>query len=409
MNLLEKYNKTRQRTIELAKKISVEDSCLQVNYDVSPVKWQLGHTTWFFDEFVLKTYNKDYDYYDESFLRLFNSYYENKGEKFDKYKRYMISRPSYNEIMDYRNFIDNEINKFIPTMNNKDAEYVLQLGLNHEQQHQELILTDTKLNLFYNPNATFYNSMPIKKSIKKDMNFYKIDEGLYDIGHCQTDVNEFALDIEYGYHKRYIEECQIADRLVTNGEYLEFIKDGGYQDFNLWHADAWAFINRKRIKDPLYWIKRDDQYFVYSLHGFEELDLNAPVTHITYYEAWAFAKWAGCRLPTEFEHEIAENKYGDYAKAQILTNPDDYLEPVISEENDLIGGAWSWTESAFLPYPRYKQAEGALGEYNGKFMINMMVLRGACSFTPDNHYRTCYRNFYMPEKRWMLSGIRLVK
>lgn len=409
MSFLAKYNKTRGLSMLLCEPISIEDANLQCNYDVSPTKWQLAHITWYFEEFVLKKFVNNYRYYNESYLKLFNSYYLNKGERFDKNFRYLISRPSYYEIVEYRKIIDERINKLFVELNSDEANFLLNLGIEHEMQHQELILMDIKLNLFHNPNIIFYNEMNSEKSINRKMNFLNVEEGIYEFGKDNYLTDDFVFDNETPKHKRFIEGFQIANRVVSNREYLEFVNSNGYNDFNLWLSDGWDFIKENNIKHPLYWVKKDDTFFEYTLHNFNEIDLDAPVKHISYYEAWAFAKWYGGRLATEFELELAADKYNNNKQIQGLVDSKSYFEPVVSNNYDFLGGVWEWAESAYLPYPRYKQAEGALGEYNGKFMVNKMVLRGACAYTPLEQCRLTYRNFFTPDKRWVLSGIRLVK
>lgn len=407
-NIIEKFIKRRNATINLIKHLSEEDCLVQYDKDSSPIKWQLGHTTWFFEDFILCKYFKDYKYFNQNYLQLFNSYYENKGKKIKKIHRTNITRPYYNEVIEYRKYVDKNILKLLETPNPK-IEFLVELGLNHEQQHQELILTDIKINLYFNPLKEFFKKLDVEKSESRDINYLKIDEGIYEIG--VENENEFYFDIEQKKHKQYLVDFEIADRLITNREYLEFIKDNGYTNFNLWHSDGWDFINKNDVKLPLYWEEIDGEYFEYTLHNFQKIDLNAPVRHISFYEAFAFAKWYGGRLATEFEWEVAARKFKNKnTKLLDYNNLDSYLEPVsLNSRNDFIGNCWEWTNSAFLHYPGYKQDEGALGEYNGKFMVKRMVLRGGSSFTPKDHIRTSYRNFFYPSKRWQVSGIRIVK
>lgn len=408
-DILTKYNSTRELTLKLCEPLSVEDLNLQCNYDVSPTKWQLAHTTWYFEEFILKKFFKDYKYYNESYLKLFNSYYESMGERIDKSIRYIISRPSLDEILDYRKAIDQKINSLKNIDENPELQYLLKLGIEHEMQHQELILMDIKKNLFSNPNPTFYNPLEKVKSTKIDLDFINFDEGLYEFGADPIQNDEFCFDNEYPKHKHYLEKFSIANRFINNGEYLEFVKSDAYSNFNLWHSDGYEFIKNNKIKLPPYWVEKNGIIYEYTLHGLCELELEAPVTHISYYEAWAFAKWYGGRLATEFEYELALKQIKNKEKIQALTDPTKYLEPIIDSQTNFLGSIWAWTESAYLPYPAYKQAEGALGEYNGKFMINKMVLRGGSSYTPLAQCRPTYRNFFTPEKRWVLSGIRIAK
>lgn len=407
-DLINKFNKIRESSIKLTNKLSEEDCLLQYNPDSSPLKWQLGHTTWFFEHFILKKFLTNYNFYNDKYLIIFNSYYNNKGIRIDKKFRNSISRPSFDEVLEYRKHIDKFIIKILENYNS-EINFLVELGLNHEQQHQELMLADIKSNFFHNPIYPIYNKTKKIYSDFKELSFENIDEGVYEIG--VEDSTEFFYDIEQKRHKQYIHKFNIANRLVTNREYLQFIKDGGYKNFNLWHSDGWDFITQNNLNKPHYWIEEDGEFYEFELNGLEPLDLNTPVKHINYYEAWAFAKWFGMRLPTEFEWEAASKKFSINESRLLDYNKlDEYLEPV--ETNDitsLIGNCWQWTESSFLPYPGYKQDHGALGEYNGKFMVNCMVLRGGCSYTPKEHFRRSYRNFFYPQKRWMLSGIRLVK
>lgn len=408
-NLLLKYIDVRKASIKLIKYLSVEDCMIQCNPDSSPIKWQLGHTTWFFESFVLLKYYKNYKPFNLALHQIFNSYYESKGKKIHKLKRNILSRPSFETIISYRDYVDKHIQEMLE-VENKDIDFLVQLGLQHEQQHQELMYADIKSNLFENPIDCIYHKTDKILSEHSELDFLKVSEGLYDIGVENED--EFYFDNEQKNHKYYINDFKIANRLITNGEYLEFVKEGCYDDALLWHSDGWVFNQENDLCMPFYWVKIDEEYYEYELHGIEKLDLNAPVKHITYYEAWAFAKWFGGRLPTEFEWETAAKKYNNVKNHNLLDydKMDAYLEPVSRKgDNQFIGGAWEWTESAYLPYPGYKQDKGALGEYNGKFIVNYMILRGGCSYTPISHIRHSYRNFYYPDKRWMLSGIRIVK
>lgn len=406
INRAEKYKKIRSLSIEICSKLNDEENNLQYSIDVSPNLWHLAHTSWFFEQMILinlfneKAVNQDY-------LNSFNSYYNSFGKQILKDSRNGL-KYSLNEILIYRERIDKKILSLIENHDNKNLNFLIELGLNHEQQHQELILADTKFNLFHhNKERVFKTEVPNRFNDDKKSDFVKVEEGIYEIG-----MNEvgFFYDNEKGVHKQYIHEFWINDKLVTNGEYLEFIKSGAYDNPLLWHSDAFVWIKENKVDKPLYWIEKNNEMFEFDLvGGLQELNLKKVLTHVSYYEAWAFAKWAGYRLPTEFEWEAASK----FLKIENdCTNfIDDISSPITVQDfkSQYTGGAWVWTESSYLPYPFYKQDKGALGEYNGKFMINQMVLRGGSCFTPREHFRNTYRNFFHPEKRWVVTGIRLAK
>ncbi|UTW65591.1 ergothioneine biosynthesis protein EgtB [bacterium SCSIO 12643] len=383
--LIERFMNIRLHTVEICQPLQVEDYVAQPIEDVSPPKWHLAHTTWFFETFVLNTV-EEYDLFDEQYSFLFNSYYNNIGKRVSRNKRGDITRPGVDEIMEYRSHVNDQMVLFIDNMTPDKFEYwrpIIELGLQHEQQHQELLWTDLKYILGVSPIFPVYASVnPIDNEIEKDdMEFISISEGVYEIGHKSDD---FCFDNELGVHKVFLHDFEISDRLVTNAEYLEFIEAGGYEDFNLWHDEGWKWLQENEIDSPLYWRHINGGWFEFTLTGLEEIDPKRAVTHISYYEAWAYAHWKGMRLPTEFEWEIASQK----------------ME---------WGHRWEWTNSAYLAYPNYKKAEGAIGEYNGKFMINQMVLRGASVATSPNHSRYTYRNFWHAEGQSQFTGIRLAK
>jgi len=383
MSLWEQYAKIRAHSVLICSKLQKEDYVVQPVVDVSPPKWHLGHTTWFFETFVLiphssayKTFNPDYNY-------VFNSYYENIGARVIRTDRGNLSRPTVDEVFSYRNYVDQSMKKFLELTPNPEVEALIQLGLNHEQQHQELLWYDIKYILGHNPLFPAYAESTIEQWLvcPDNQQWINISEGVYEVGYQGT---SFHFDNELGRHKTYIHDFSIAENLVTNAAYLEFIKGGGYTDFNLWHAEGWDWINANSVKSPLYWHEIEGQWHSYTLAGLQPLDLVQPVSHISYYEAAAFAQWKGMRLPTEFEWEVASSQMQ-------------------------WGKLWEWTESAYLPYPGFSKAAGALGEYNGKFMVNQKVLRGASVATSPHHSRPSYRNFFHPNLRWMFSGIRLAK
>ncbi len=381
MDLKEKFISIRTRFIKICKPLETEDFSVQPADFVSPPKWHLAHSTWFFEQFVLLKYQHNYQVFDEDFAYLFNSYYNNVGERILRPNRGLMTRPTVDKVYNFRAYVDEQVIQFLDGNPSEEAKKIIELGLQHEQQHQELFFYDIKYILGNQPTfPTFQNDLELKQ-INSASKFIKIQEGLYDIGYNGTD---FCFDCELGYHKVYLNDFEISDQLVSNAEYIEFIEAGGYQDFDLWHAEGWDFIQNEQILAPLYWHKTKGKWHQYTFDGLIEVKLNLPVQNISFYEAWAFAQWKDMRLPTEFEWEIASNQL-DY------------------------GQLWEWTNSAFLPYPNFEKPEGAIGEYNGKFMVNQMVLRGASIATSADHSRKTYRNFFHPNLRWMFSGIRLAK
>jgi ergothioneine biosynthesis protein EgtB len=383
MSLLEKYSAVRAHSVLICSKLQKEDYVVQPVVDVSPPKWHLGHTTWFFETFVLIPHAFAYQPFNAEYNYVFNSYYENIGARVIRTDRGNLSRPTVDDVYHYREYVDAAMEKYLLSCKpGSEVAELLELGLNHEQQHQELLWYDIKYILGHNPLFPQYAPENIEKGLTNSAEgWLDFKEGVYEVGH---QGEGFHFDNELNRHKVYIQNFSISTSLVSNAAYLEFIEAGGYQDFNLWHAEAWDWVNTNAITAPLYWYAVDGQWKRYSLSGFEMLDPQAPVSHISYYEAAAFAQWKGMRLPTEFEWEVASSQ----------------LE---------WGKLWEWTESAYLPYPGFSKAPGALGEYNGKFMVNQKVLRGASIATPAAHSRHTYRNFFHPNLRWMFSGIRLSK
>ncbi|MGI8469711.1 MAG: ergothioneine biosynthesis protein EgtB [Pyrinomonadaceae bacterium] len=382
-DLLKKFNEVRGYTEQLCAPLETEDYIPQPSVDVSPPKWNIAHTTWFFEEMILKKFASDYKIFDANFGFLFNSYYNSIGERTSRDNRGDLSRPTVREVFAYREYVDKKMREFLALdLPEKTRELVI-LGLNHEQQHQELFLTDLKYTLSRNPLYPVYknNFALAEKSESKSNEFAEISEGIYEIGFAGSG---FCFDNELGRHKVFLHDFSIGKNLVTNAEFLEFIVDGGYENFRFWHAEGWDWVNQNKISAPLYWEKRGGEWFNFTLSGLRKLKTDAPVCHVSFYEAAAFAEWKKMRLPTEFEWEIAAEKF-DW------------------------GLRWEWTNSAYLPFPNFKKAAGAIGEYNGKFMINQMVLRGASVATPANHSRKTYRNFFHPPLRWQFTGIRLAK
>jgi len=376
------FLETRQDTENICKPLEIEDCVVQPIVDVSPPKWHLGHTTWFFEEFILKKYNKEYELFHKDFGFVFNSYYESIGEKVIRTDRGNLSRPTVDQIYAYRKYVTDQLSDFIEKTKDNSIDKVLEIGIHHEKQHQELLLTDIKYILGHNPLLPVYSKdFTEVKTEDHNRQWFKIKSDVYDIGHAD---DAFCYDNELGQHKVYVDDYKISSKLVTNREYLDFMNDGGYSNVLLWHAEAWEWLNANGVKSPMYWHQVDGDWNRYGLDGFKPLASDEPVTHVSYYEAYAYAQWKGCRLPTEFEWEIAQS----YFKW---------------------GQVWEWTESAYLPYPKYKKAKGALGEYNGKFMVNQKVLRGHSLATPKKHARPTYRNFFHPQLRWQFNGIRLAK
>lgn len=408
--ILKKYLSVRKRTEKICASLAIEDYVVQASKDVSPPKWHLAHTTWFFEAMILKKYIKNYQIFNQYFHHLFNSYYQTLGQPFPKVQRGQLSRPLIEVVYQYRKYVDEQIIQLIPSASPKVLE-LIELGLHHEQQHQELLLMDIKYNYSLNPDFPAYAN-PINKSLSNHQNqefFIPVKGGVTQIGSSSKD---FCYDIEMPLHQVSISDFQIANRLVTNGEYLEFMQAKAYQNPQLWLEDGWQWVQDNQITTPLYWYLIDQQWFIFTLYGLKPLQLNEPVCHVSFYEANAYAHWRGKRLPTEFEWELfAKLQSKNLLQGHFL----DFhaLEPKAAnlhscDVQQLMGTAWEWTYSAFLPYPGYQKYDGELSEYNGKFMSNRLVLRGGCCWTPKDHIRISYRNFYLPENRWQLAGIRLV-
>jgi ergothioneine biosynthesis protein EgtB len=352
-----------------------------------------------------KVFHSDYSY-------VFNSYYETVGKRVLRTNRGNLTRPSVEEVFAYRKYVDEQLLEFL----DKSTELVpqvgkiLEIGLQHEQQHQELLLYDIKYILGNNPLFPAYSTNPkeINEVLSSPSKFLSVSEGNYQIGH---EGNEFCYDNELGRHQVFLHDFEIANRLTTNGEYLEFIEAGGYEQFQHWYAEAWDWVNQEKRQSPMHWHKIENEWHCYTLNGLEKLNLSEPVSHITQYEAVAFAQWKGMRLPTEFEWEVACKIHQPSIPDAANFVDDQRLRPVSVKEDNLqfYGDLWEWTNSAYLPYPYFKTEAGALGEYNGKFMINQMVLRGGSYATPKDHIRPTYRNFFHPNLSWQFTGIRLAR
>jgi len=409
-DLLARFSRIRSRTEELCAPLQIEDYVVQPVVDVSPPKWHIGHTTWFFEEFVLDSHMQGYERFDSQYAFLFNSYYETVGRRVVRTDRGNMTRPSVEEVYQYRAYVNQHMKRFLLDKEPSDELIqIIELGLQHEEQHQELLLYDIKYILGGNPLLPAYTS-PVAEAEGSSgkMEFLPIEEGVYEIGHTGKG---FCFDNELGRHKVYLQPYAISDRLVTNREYLEFIEDGGYHNFRHWLQEGWEWVKQESPQAPFYWHLIDGTWHTFTLHGLQPLNMDAPVSHINFYEADAYAKWLGLRLPTEQEWEVACRTYAPRPPQDANFQETNRFEPAVRQNNNhqFWGDAWEWTASAYRPYPYFDEPEGALGEYNGKFMINQMVLRGGSCATPKDHIRISYRNFFHPHLRWMFSGIRLAK
>jgi ergothioneine biosynthesis protein EgtB len=409
--LAARFERVRALSRDLAAPLSDADATLQPHPDASPAKWHLAHTTWFFETFVLRDHLPGFRSFDERWPFLFNSYYEGEGERHARDKRGMLSRPSLAEVLDYRAAVDGSLSAALPSLP-RSALTLVELGLQHEQQHQELMLMDMLAAMAENPlrPALWRPSTASTSSTSPPLGWCPQPGRLAEIGHSGAG---FAFDSETPRHRVYLEPYALADRPVTNGEWLEFMADGGYAEPLLWLADGWDWVRANQVAAPLYWEQRDGGWHRFALDGLRPLDPTAPVCHVSFYEAEAFARWARARLPTEAEWEGAAAKCDPDCGHQLdRAGP---VQPRTAEHRELhelreaFGNVWEWTASAFLPYPGFKPAGGTVGEYNGKFMSGQMVLRGGSCATPRGHLRASYRNFFYPHQRWMFAGLRLAR
>lgn len=383
IDLLQQYKDVRKHSVDICGHLGNEDYVVQPIVDVSPPKWHLGHTTWFFETFILKPHLKSYKEFDSQYNFVFNSYYETVGARVIRTDRGNLSRPSVSDVYAYREHVDENMSTFLSAkeFDNAVAELII-LGLNHEQQHQELLLTDIKYILGHNPLFPPLNlSIPFSTNNEDRGSWKLIKGGIHEIG---FGGDGFCFDNECGRHKVYLDDFYIQTTLVTNSQYQDFINDGGYKDFRHWHAEGWDWVKTKNVKAPLYWHLIDDVWMNYTFNGLKPITADEAVCHVSFYEASAYASWKGMRLPTEAEWEVAADQLR-------------------------WGHRWEWTGSAYLPYPKFKKAAGAIGEYNGKFMVNQMVLRGASVATPKGHSRKTYRNFFHTPHQWQFTGIRLAE
>jgi ergothioneine biosynthesis protein EgtB len=408
--LTEKYVEVREASLSLCRPLTPEDCVIQTIPEVSPTKWHLAHVTWFFERFCLLAYGNDYRPYDERFDYLFNSYYYSIGHMHNRNQRGLLSRPPLDEILDYRAHVDDALLALLAAHpENADLAFAVTLGLQHEQQHQELLLTDIKHVFFVNPlNPIYADPRAYAASADVPLKFVACPSGRRAIG---SDGVEFCFDNETPRHDTLVGDYALANRLVTNGDYREFIDEGGYQESLLWLADGWARVRNDDWSRPMYW--SEDLESEFTLGGWQPIDPASPVCHVSFYEADAFARWAGARLPSESEWELAAST------TRIVGNTLDrgqrHPRPLAADDAadgavfQLWGDAWEWTASAYAPYPRFKPLAGSLGEYNGKFMANQMVVRGGSCATWASHLRATYRSFFYPHDRWQFLGLRLAK
>jgi ergothioneine biosynthesis protein EgtB len=401
--LLERYLDIRRATERLCEPLAVEDYVVQAMPDASPAKWHLAHVSWFFETFVLRR-RPGYRPLDERYAVLFNSYYNGVGPQFQRLARGTLSRPTVAEVFAYRAHVDKAMTALLEDAGGLGpAAGVIELGLHHEQQHQELLVTDLKYNLGANPLRPAYRARARARGTATPPSFVAFEAGVVEIG---DSGQAFAFDNERPRHRVALGPYALGSRLVTNGEYLEFVDAGGYRQPDLWLSDGWRTSSERDWQAPLYWERGDGAWQTYTLGGVVPLPLDAPVVHVSYYEADAYARWRGARLPTEAEWEHAAA--GRPLDGHLLDDePDDPRPASGTGLTQLFGDAWEWTVSAYLPYPGFRPLAGELGEYNGKFMVNQMVLRGGSCATPRSHMRATYRNFFPPDARWQFSGIRL--
>ncbi|MBS2968728.1 ergothioneine biosynthesis protein EgtB [Metabacillus sp. KIGAM252] len=409
--LLKRFKEVRYLSEQLTEPLEIEDFVVQGMADASPPKWHLAHTTWFFERFILKDHLAGYEELNPQFDYLFNSYYETIGPFHPRNQRGLLTRPTAKEVFSYRNYVNAHIEKLFNDLPESKAELVLDLleiGLQHEQQHQELLLTDIKYNFAQNPLLPVYSEASEPSGINsREFAMIPIDGGLAEIGHSGRD---FCFDNESPRHKVYLEPFSLASHPVTNGEYVKFIEGGGYEKPEYWLSDGWTHIKKEGWNAPMYWFKAEDGWNTFTLSGQKKIGLDEPVCHVSFYEADAYARWAGKRLPTEAEWEHALES--TVCEGNFVESRNFHPRPANSRNGKFYqayGDVWEWTASAYTPYPGSKPLEGALGEYNAKFMCNQMVLRGGSCATSSSHIRSSYRNFFQPEKRWQFSGFRLAE
>lgn len=405
--LISAYKSVRRRTEELCMPLAPDDYQIQSIEQTSPPKWHIAHVSWLFEAFVLPRFHPEYIPFDPQFDFLFNSYYYTHGEMHPRAKRGLLSRPTVEEVYSYRAYTDGQVQQLIEGVEEaqwQEFAFYITLGLNHEQQHQELLLMDIKHNLSANPLLPAYSpNLSVPQGEGRAMRWQERAGGIWQVGY---DGRGFAYDNETPCHDVLLRDHRLADRFITNDEYREFIDDGGYSEPALWLSDGWALIHSQGWRHPLYWQQCDGEWMQFTLGGLRELNPNEPVCHLSFFEADAYARWAGKRLPLESELEtlLAEKPVqGNFADSKLL-----HPSPA-GNEGQWYGDLWAWTASPYTPYPGFRPLAGAVGEYNGKFMANQMVLKGGSCITPDGHIRASYRNFFYPHERWAFTGLRLAE
>jgi ergothioneine biosynthesis protein EgtB len=406
--LATRFAEVRQTTEVLATPLTPEDQTVQSMPDVSPTKWHRAHTSWFFETFLLEPTLAGYRSFHPAFAYLFNSYYEGVGARYPRPRRGVVSRPGVTEVAEYRRHVDRAMGALLGGAVTAEVADLIELGLHHEQQHQELLLMDIKHVLSCNPLQPAYTTVTVAEpATVAPLQWTEHGGGLVDVGH---EGSAFSFDNECPRHAVHLEPFALADRAVTCGEWMAFMADGGYQRPDLWLSDGWATAQAEGWDCPLYWFRVVDDWWLFTLGGPQLVDPAEPVCHVSYYEADAFARWSGARLPTEAEWETvaAGAGAGDRGAGKFLDTSVLHPRPA-GPSPSLFGDVWQWTSSAYSPYPGFQPAPGAVGEYNGKFMVNQYVLRGGCCVTPPDHVRTTYRNFFPPSARWAFSGLRLAR
>jgi len=413
--LANRYAEVRQTTLDLAEPLTAEDCQVQSMPDASPTKWHLAHITWFFETFVLERFEPGFQPFDATFRVLFNSYYQGIGEQFPRARRGLITQPTLESVKRYRASVDERIQQLLAGQpDDRLRDELIVIGLHHEQQHQELLLTDIKHALSFSPGHRPYaKRWPMTTVQAQPLRWFGYEGGLIDHGHLPARDGSFAFDNETPRHRTYTAPFELASRPVTYGEYLAFIDDGGYRRAELWLSMGWDWVTAGQREAPLYWQRDNNRWLNHTLQGQVEIDPRTPVCHLSLFEADAYARWAGARLPTEVEWELAARRLrapqrgNDAGRGAFHPLPQ--AEPAGDEPVQMFGDVWEWTQSNYNPYPGYRPLPGAVGEYNGKFMCNQFVLRGGSCATPAGHVRASYRNFFPPDAQWQFSGLRLAR